>query len=724
MIDFEALNRELLSQAATWVPQLIPGGRFRGVEYVCASIEGGHGDSFKVNISTGRFADFANTEHRGNDLIALFATVKGLPMREAALALGATDKPNGKGSHLNGHHLPVPTQQRVPERTYYANDFRSKRLGNPSAFWIYRSTEGAILQVVARYETPTGKELMPWTWDGVHWQAKGLIKPRPLFGLENLAPVGPVLLVEGEKTCVAAQKIFSSESCLTWSNGTSGVKHADWYPIKGRAVTIWPDNDDPGMKAAAEASEILLKLGCTVAVVNPEGFPPAWDLADATSIDVRAYRGEHTLALKAPEVPQERRKPVAQPKAAPLQTTTAPGRDTLAGPAIAGSLDELYQVHGFTTKSNGRPHSNEHNVCCALVSRALPVYFDEFKRRVCHGDGAEWIEADTRELTLWLQKRIELYDISVRVVQNGLITYAYQHRRNPLAEWLNGIEWDGTSRLRHLLHKGFGSEDSSYTAAVGRCFLIAMVARVLAPGCKHDCMMVLQGEQGIFKSRALEALAGADYYAEIHDSICSKDFCISMMGKWLCDVNELHAFKTAEIERIKGVISTKVDRYRDPYAATATDHARTSVLTGTTNRSDWNTDETGSRRFWPINCGLVDVDWLKANRAQLFAEAVERYRDGENWWEVPLERAEQMRDASRDVDPWEEVLWDYLDHHEQVRIPHLMNEVLGIKESLMDCIGQRRVGKILRRFGYRKIEAGGGEGRAGRYWTRAPRPPK
>jgi putative DNA primase/helicase len=723
MIDFQALNQELLSQAREWIPSLIPGGRFVGHEYTAASMRGGHGDSFKVNLETGAFCDFAHDEDRGTDLIALYARIKGLGMREAAIALGGKDQPNGANG--SSYHAPPPARAPpveilpMPEEPYCRDDFRTSAGEEPVAFWVYRSFANTPMFVVARYENEQGdKHILPWTWDGTRWQNKLVARPRPLFGLENLAPAGPVLVVEGEKTCVAAQAIFT-DSCVSWPSGASAVRHADWEPVRGRDVTIWPDNDVPGIQAASTLAGILLQMGCQVALVITDDLPEHWDLADSIDLDLHAYRRTHLHRVPGPEEPQEPRLTAPAPEVAPLQTSPAAGTTTLAAPAASGSLDEMYQRYNFTLKTNGRPHSSEYNVGCALQARSFGVYYDEFRRRVCHPDDTEWTDADTRALQAMLQKQVELYEISYRTVQTGLLNYANSRRRNPLTEWLRSITWDGKGRLDDLMHRGFGAEYSDYTKAVSRCFGLAMVARVLRPGCKHDCMLVLQGDQGISKSRGLEALAGENYFAEIHDSICSKDFSISMIGKWLCDVNELHAFKTAEIERIKGVISTKIDRYRDPYGSTATDHPRSSVLSGTTNRDDWNTDETGARRFWPIDCGRINLAWIRDHREQLFAEAVARYDAGEDWWEIANdERAEEMREGSRDIDPWEDVLREYLAHHVEVRIPHLMSEVIGIKAPLMDLIGQKRIGKILRRFGYRKDRRTGET----RHWTRAPRP--
>jgi predicted P-loop ATPase len=213
-------------------------------------------------------------------------------------------------------------------------------------------------------------------------------------------------------------------------------------------------------------------------------------------------------------------------------------------------------------------------------------------------------------------------------------------------------------------------------------------------------MPVFEGPQGLKKSTALKIIGG-DYFAEIHESIMNKDFYIALAGKMLCEISELHAFKTADIERIKGIISNASDRYRTPYGQTATDHPRCGVFAGTTNRDDWNTDDTGARRFWPVTCGDIQCEWLTDNREQLFAEAVERFRDGEPWWNVPEIAADVERSARRDVDPWEYLITEYLRVNAAVRIPYLITEVLGLKPRDIDHGTQRRLGKILRQRGYK-----------------------
>jgi hypothetical protein len=88
-ISFSAINsvalRELPSLLARWLPD----GKATGREYVARNPRRAdcHLGSFKVNLVTGRWADFA-TGDRGGDPVSLAAYLFGLSQLEAAVRLG------------------------------------------------------------------------------------------------------------------------------------------------------------------------------------------------------------------------------------------------------------------------------------------------------------------------------------------------------------------------------------------------------------------------------------------------------------------------------------------------------------------------------------------------------------------------------------------------------------------------------------------------------------
>lgn len=71
-IDFPGIARVALIHAPTLVPRWLPDGKLMGREWVSRNPMryDRHAGSFRINLSNGRWADFA-TPDRGTDLISL-----------------------------------------------------------------------------------------------------------------------------------------------------------------------------------------------------------------------------------------------------------------------------------------------------------------------------------------------------------------------------------------------------------------------------------------------------------------------------------------------------------------------------------------------------------------------------------------------------------------------------------------------------------------------------
>jgi hypothetical protein len=169
-----------------------------------------------------------------------------------------------------------------------------------TAGWRYLDAAGQLLGFVVRFDRPANglpadKQFKPFTFcagpnGGGEWRCKGFSDPRPLFGLDLLAsrPAARVLVVEGERTAVAAGKRFPEYVVVTSSGGARAARKTDWTPLTGRHVVVWPDADQPGAQYGEDVAAILLSLGAasTHTVIVPRTFPANWDLADATPAGV------------------------------------------------------------------------------------------------------------------------------------------------------------------------------------------------------------------------------------------------------------------------------------------------------------------------------------------------------------------------------------------------------------------------------------------------------
>ena len=102
----------------------------------------------------------------------------------------------------------------------------------------------------------------------------------PIY-FRNQYPDKPILINEGEKATVASEKIWQGDS-VTWHGGVNAWQKADWSPIEGREVIIFPDNDEAGKKCANDLSDHLRRQKCKVKVVEPpKDFAEKDDLYDA-----------------------------------------------------------------------------------------------------------------------------------------------------------------------------------------------------------------------------------------------------------------------------------------------------------------------------------------------------------------------------------------------------------------------------------------------------------
>ena len=260
---------------------------------------------------------------------------------------------------------------RIPDKP--PADAAPPRLGNATAQWCYRDAAGEQLFWIQRLDIDGRKVFVHRVWldDAWHYPSSRDAftcewpAPRPLYRLPDLAarPDAPVIVVEGEKAADAAAQLLPGWVVVSWPNGCKAIAQIDWQPLAGRAVTLWPDADDPGRLAMATLAARLLPLGCEVQVVQPKaGLAPGWDLADAlaegwTERQVLAVMARFAKRVEAPEVEQK-----PEPKAEVAEVEISPEhRAALEGPApftCLGFDHEAYYYIPHRTGHSTRPASH------------------------------------------------------------------------------------------------------------------------------------------------------------------------------------------------------------------------------------------------------------------------------------------------------------------------------------------------------------------------------
>ena len=355
-----------------------------------------------------------------------------------------------------------------------------------------------------------------------------------------------------------------------------------------------------------------------------------------------------------------------------------------------------------------------------------------------------WSDEDDTRAAAWLQHHGVL--AGKETAGQAIQTVAREHPFHPVRDYLSALEWDGVKRLDSWLTLYLGVEPSDYVRAVGAKWLISGVARVLRPGCKCDCCLILEGPQGSLKSTTLKTLGGLWFTDEMAD-LGSKDAALQTRGVWIIELAELDQMGRSEVSRIKAFMSRAVDRFRPPFGRRPIEAPRECIFAGTVNHTKYLKDETGARRFWPVLCGEIHIPELKRDRDQLWAEAAARLEAGDSWWledKNVIQEATAHQQDRYEEDPWDHLISEWVTNPEPKCDPHgnpvslftCDGEFVTISETLIHCIGkrpdtwspadQKRVARSLISLGWKRCQKSLGRDARGiqlREWRyRSPQP--
>lgn len=296
-MNYNQTDAAALAVMESLVREWLPAGRKEGHEWKVGSLSGEPGRSLSINLTTGVWKDFAG-DAGGPGAVSLLAAIRNITLpdacRELDARIGIQSTPPASTSDK---WTPIPATGSAP-----LPSFRHPRLGDPSAIWTYRDAKGDHLGHICRFDHADGKDILPLTYcqsgNRREWRWLSMGKPRPLYGLDLLAanPTAGVLIVEGEKAADAARTIAPGV-VVTWPGGSKAVRHADWTPLKGRRVLVWPDRDQPGREAASAIQAALKGVAAKVRVLNPpDGPDDGWDAADAIADGWDAQRFHQWVA--------------------------------------------------------------------------------------------------------------------------------------------------------------------------------------------------------------------------------------------------------------------------------------------------------------------------------------------------------------------------------------------------------------------------------------------
>lgn len=406
-------------------------------------------------------------------------------------------------------------------------------------------------------------------------------------------------------------------------------------------------------------------------------------------------------------------------------------------PATTTKLGAIERLQlGFEMTPAGKIRNGCDNVRHAIRLMGIACRYDEFHDKLIIGGQpiGQYAGELSDHACLVLRKMIEEqydFDPGRDKMFDACVQLALENRFDPIVDYLDRLQWDGVGRVDTWLNAYLGAADTELNRAIGRIALVAQVRRARQPGCKFDQIIVLESPEGYFKSTALSVLAGGpeNFSDQTILGHGDKEQQELLRGVWLYEIADLSNIRKAEVEHVKAFASRTHDRARPAYGRTRIDLPRRGVIWATTNNAEYLKSQSGNRRFWPVPVGVIEIEALRRDRDQLFAEASILEAEGmstvlpqELWGVAAIEQEER-----RERDPWEDALRNVTgelikgERDEYRVLTHELLEInIGVPKPQQTPQQLHRVGVCMRQLGWqgpKQMRIGGRDGRTGKgYW--------
>lgn len=224
--------------------------------------------------------------------------------------------------------------------------------------------------------------------------------------------------------------------------------------------------------------------------------------------------------------------------------------------------------------------------------------------------GKGWGDVDDAELRHYIRSTYTDFN-GEKMIYDALISYANLRVYNEVKDFIKNLPpWDGTERAATVFIKFLGADDTPFNRAISLNWLLGMMARLFFPGVDYSYCLVLQGAQGIGKSRLLEMLAGRwgvnpngrHWHGSIQDQIGDPHVIDAIQNLLIGELEEGVSVTRSDIRALKAFLSAKSDNRRFSYEKRARDVPRHCVFALTTNEKSFLRDQTGNRRFMVLKC--------------------------------------------------------------------------------------------------------------------------
>lgn len=371
---------------------------------------------------------------------------------------------------------------------------------------------------------------------------------------------------------------------------------------------------------------------------------------------------------------------------------------------------------------NGRVSATVVNLLAAVRRPdqcSMKIAWDCFRDEIVWGspDAAalDW-QAFGDEDYMVLREHLErnnFMPIGRELIRDVVHKVAKENTMDSATLWAESLRWDGVKRVHEFFHTYFRAVSNPYTRAVSMYAWTALAGRALVPGIKADMAVILKSEQGTVKTEGIKAIAPhADAFGEIDLGKGDDALARQTRGKLVVEISELRGLNSREHGAIKSWVSRTHEEWVPKFKEFATKFPRRFICFGTTNEDEFLADATGERRWLPVEVGRTDIEALRRDCEQMWAEGVHLFKQSGIQWAEAERLARREHSRFKVQDTWSDIIGAWLDEEAFGQAPGVKqgDHVLRMHEVLQSAMRMNpqnitrreelRAARVLRNLGY------------------------
>lgn len=309
--------------------------------------------------------------------------------------------------------------------------------------------------------------------------------------------------------------------------------------------------------------------------------------------------------------------------------------------------------------------------------------------------------------------------VGKELIRDAVLKVAQENQFDAAQVWLDSVnpKWDGVCRVESFFPRYFRTEDTPYTRACGMYLWSALAGRIIVPGVKADMAPILKSPPGTKKTSTIEALAPDEsFFVEIDLSNKDDDIARKLRGKLVAEIAELRGLHGRDRESVLSWFTRRYEEWTPKYREFTTRFARRMIPIGTTNEDEILNNPNGERRFLPMTTGEADIDAIRADRGQLWAEGAVIFRRAGVQWQDAQRLAPVEHEKFKIHDSWGERVQAWLaepqfgkddgsvNADEPVRISDILQSAIGMPMQQIGRAQEMRMGAILRTLGFARVQ--------------------